>query len=96
MAIPATETATVAGAASGKPSGAVEGDQSLRAQLEEVIDEHEDGPARPAGDLSRWNARCSATCSISANDADDVAIPRGEIIAIPCRRQLGRDDRDAC
>jgi hypothetical protein len=47
-----------------------DGDQSLRAQLEEVIDEHEGDAAfreRRKGDLSRSNARCCATCCISAN-----------------------------
>ncbi len=62
-----------------------EGDQSLRAQIEEVIDEHEE-EARPTGDgdltlLERQMLR--NLLHFSENDADDVAIPRGEIIAIP-------------
>ncbi len=60
-------------------------DQSLRAQLEEVIDEHEDGPGHgPAGDLSPLERQMLRNLlHFSENDADDVAIPRGEIIAIP-------------
>lgn len=59
-------------------------DQSLRAQLEEAIDEHE-GEAGPAsdGDLSPLERQMLRNLlHFSENDADDVAIPRGEIIAI--------------
>ena len=64
-----------------------EGDQSLRAQLEEVIDEHEED----AGDGSQTNGDLSPIerqmlrnlLHFSEHDADDVAVPRGEIIAIP-------------
>ena len=64
---------------------------SLRAQLEEAIDEHEGEQA--SGDVDE-NARKGDLSSaeltmlrnllhFSEHDADDVAIPRGEIIAIP-------------
>ena len=60
-------------------------DQSLRAQLEEAIDEHEDAPGRgPAGDLSLLERQMLRNLlHFSEHDADDVAIPRGQIIAIP-------------
>lgn len=61
-----------------------EADQSLRAQLEEAIDEHEgeDGPATD-GDLSPLERQMLRNLlHFSEHDADDVAIPRGEIIAI--------------
>ena len=62
-----------------------EGDQSLRAQLEEAIDEHEDeARSGSKGDLTlleRYMLR--NLLHFSENDADDLAIPRGEIIAIP-------------
>jgi magnesium and cobalt transporter len=61
-------------------------DQSLRAQIEEVIDEHE-GDAGLAGDsvgdlssLERQMLR--NMLHFSENDADDVAVPRGEIVAM--------------
>lgn len=63
-----------------------EADQSLRAQLEEAIDEHEeDGAAATAsGDLSPLERQMLRNLlHFSEHDADDVAIPRGEIIAIP-------------
>ena len=62
-----------------------EADQSLRAQLEEAIDEHEeDGEAGPAGDLSPLERQMVRNLlHFSEHDADDVAIPRGEIIAVP-------------
>ena len=64
---------------------------SLRAQIEEAIDEHEGEQA--SGDVDE-NARKGDLSSteltmlrnllhFSEHDADDVAIPRGEIIAIP-------------
>ncbi|MCZ8019846.1 hemolysin family protein [Novosphingobium sp.] len=61
------------------------GDQSLRAQLEEAIDEHEDDDGRSeAGDLSALERDMLRNLlHFSENDADDVAIPRGEIIAVP-------------
>lgn len=64
-----------------------DGDQSLRAQLEEAIDEHEDeagASATNAGDLSPLERQMLRNLlHFSENDADDVAIPRGEIIALP-------------
>jgi CBS domain containing-hemolysin-like protein len=62
-------------------------DQSLRAQIEEVINEHEgdDDESRPAnGDLSQLERQMLRNLlHFSEHDADDVAIPRGEIVAIP-------------
>ena len=64
-----------------------DGDQSLRAQLEEAIDEHEEdaGDTPPAkGDLSPLEVDMLRNLlHFSEHDADDVAIPRGEIIALP-------------
>jgi CBS domain containing-hemolysin-like protein len=61
-------------------------DQSLRAQLEEAIDEHEeDGDASSSnnGDLTSLERQMLRNLlHFSEHDADDVAIPRGEIIAI--------------
>jgi CBS domain containing-hemolysin-like protein len=63
-------------------------DTSLRAQLEEAIDEHEDeqtsGGERPvAGDLSAFELTMLRNLlHFSEHDADDVAIPRGEILAL--------------
>ena len=62
-------------------------DQSLRAQIEEVINEHEGeeghGPSA-SGDLSPLERQMLRNLlHFSEHDADDVAIPRGEIIAIP-------------
>ena len=61
-------------------------DQSLRAQIEEVIDEHE-GEAGPSengnGDLSLLERQMLRNLlHFSENDADDVAVPRGEIVAL--------------
>ncbi len=60
-------------------------DQSLRAQLEEAIDEHEDeGGADEAGDLTPLERQMLRNLlHFSEHDADDVAIPRGEIVAVP-------------
>ena len=62
-----------------------EPDLSLRAQLEEAIDEHEeDGEPGPAGDLSPLERQMVRNLlHFSEHDADDVAIPRGEIVAVP-------------
>jgi CBS domain containing-hemolysin-like protein len=62
-----------------------EGDQSLRAQLEEAIDEHEgDAAGDAAGDLSPLERQMVRNLlHFSEHDADDVAVPRGEIVAIP-------------
>lgn len=62
-------------------------DQSLRAQIEEAIDEHE-GEVHPhaqgKGDLVPLERQMLRNLlHFSEHDADDVAIPRGEIIAIP-------------
>jgi len=61
-------------------------DQSLRAQIEEVIDEHEDeaDAAEASGDLTPLERQMLRNLlHFSEHDADDVAIPRGEIIALP-------------
>jgi len=61
---------------------------SLRAQIEEAIDEHVDeqaaGDEPPAkGDLSPVELTMLRNLlHFSEHDADDVAIPRGEIIAV--------------
>lgn len=61
-------------------------DQSLRAQIEEAIDEHEGEPNHHGNDngdlvpLERQMLR--NLLHFSEHDADDVAIPRGEIIAV--------------
>ena len=64
-----------------------DGDQSLRAQLEEAIDEHEDDADTATaitGDLSPLERDMLRNLlHFSEHDADDVAIPRGEIIALP-------------
>ena len=62
-----------------------EGDQSRRAQIEEAIDEHEeDSEPAAKGDLSPIERQMLRNLlHFSEHDADDVAIPRGEIIAIP-------------
>jgi CBS domain containing-hemolysin-like protein len=66
-----------------------ESDRSLREQLEDAIDEHED--ENPSGDeTSSSNGDLSGVerqmlrnlLHFSEHDADDVAIPRGEIIAV--------------
>ncbi|NBC35860.1 CBS domain-containing protein [Novosphingobium sp. FSY-8] len=62
-------------------------DQSLRAHLEEVIDEHEDGgtaAADAAGDLSGSERQMLRNLlHFSELNAADVAIPRGSIIGVP-------------
>ncbi len=61
-----------------------EPDQSLRAQLEEAIDEHEgDAGAAAGGDLTPLERQMLKNLlHFSEHDADDVAIPRGEIVSI--------------
>ena len=66
-----------------------DGDRSLRAQIEEAIDEHEgengspSDAASPNGDLSQVELQMLRNLlHFSEHDADDVAIPRGEIIAV--------------
>jgi len=64
------------------------GETSLRAQLEEAIAEHEDEHSEGAtvaaqGDLSPLELTMLRNLlHFSEHDADDVAIPRGEIIAV--------------
>lgn len=62
-------------------------DQSLRAQIEEAIDEHEGEVhhhGKGNGDLVPLERQMLRNLlHFSEHDADDVAIPRGEIIAIP-------------
>ena len=65
------------------------GERSLRAQLEDAIDEHEDenGDDTPehsgTGDLSLVERQMLRNLlHFSEHDADDVAVPRGQIIAI--------------
>ena len=73
-----------------KMVGAGDGDRSLRAQLEEAIDEHEDENDDDhrednggSGDLSPVERQMLRNLlHFSENDADDVAVPRGEIIAV--------------
>ena len=59
-------------------------DQSLRAALEEAIDEHEDDPTpAAANDLTALERQMIRNLlHFSEHDADDVAIPRGEIVAV--------------
>ncbi|MFA7604681.1 MAG: hemolysin family protein, partial [Novosphingobium sp.] len=69
-------------------------EQSLRAQLEEFIDEHEEDTRDEAGakgDLSPIERQMLRNLlHFSEHDADDVAIPRSEIIAI--RRSASFDE----
>ena len=62
-------------------------DQSLRAQIEEAIEEHEGEPGSDDaadGDLVPLERQMLKNLlHFSEHDADDVAIPRGEIVAIP-------------
>jgi len=69
-----------------------EAERSLREQLEEAIDEHEGeddrsakaGEASVNGDLSPVERQMLRNLlHFSEHDADDVAIPRGEIVAVP-------------
>ena len=66
-----------------------DGERSLRAQLEEAIDEHsaahsgEDEDTTANGDLSQVERQMLKNLlHFSEHDADDVAIPRGDIIAL--------------
>ena len=67
-----------------------DGDRSLREQLEDAIDEHEDvAEGEPQiedkeGDLSTVERQMLRNLlHFSEHDADDVAVPRGEIVAMP-------------
>ncbi len=69
----------------------LEGARSLREQLEEAIDEHEDehpssvseDSSNARGDLSRVERQMLRNLlHFSEHDADDIAVPRGEIIAV--------------
>ncbi|MBV7266652.1 hemolysin family protein [Erythrobacter ani] len=71
--------------------GAGDGERSLRAQLEEAIDEHEDENEGEAsaettagnGDLSPVERQMLRNLlHFSEHDADDVAVPRGEIVGV--------------
>ncbi|MEL7446462.1 MAG: hemolysin family protein [Pseudomonadota bacterium] len=71
--------------------GAGDGDRSLRAQLEEAIDvhedenddNHEDDNGNGGGDLSPVERQMLRNLlHFSEHDADDVAVPRGEIVAV--------------
>ena len=69
--------------------GGEDADRSLRAQLEEAIDEHEgeqseeEGETRPNGDLSFVERQMLRNLlHFSEHDADDVAVPRKEIVAM--------------
>ena len=67
-----------------------DGERSLREQLEEAIDEHEGEngtadapPGSPSGDLSQVERQMLRNLlHFSEHDADDVAVPRGDIIAL--------------
>ena len=72
----------------------LEGARSLREQLEEAIDEHEDendsvaaeDRSHARGDLSRTERQMLRNLlHFSEHDADDVAVPRGEIIAVDAK-----------
>jgi magnesium and cobalt transporter len=74
--------------------GAGDGDRSLRAQLEEAIDEHEgekgqhepDEQSGGNGDLLPVERQMLRNLlHFSEHDADDVAVPRGEIIAVDAK-----------
>ena len=79
------------GSALKKMVGAGDGDRSLRAQLEEVIDEHEDEnddrddheSSSGNGDLSPVERQMLRNLlHFSEHDADDVAVPRSQIVAV--------------
>ncbi len=72
----------------------LEAARSLREQLEEAIDDHEDengasrsdGSTSAGGDLSRVERQMLRNLlHFSEHDADDVAVPRGEIIAVDAK-----------
>lgn len=61
------------------------GDDSLRAQLEEAIDAHEDDPAPDAkGDLSPLERQMVRNLlHFGERDAGDIGVPRADIVAVP-------------
>lgn len=61
-----------------------EGDETLRARLEEIIDEHEGEPGPDAvGDLSPLERQMVRNLlHFSERDAGDVGVPRADIIAV--------------
>ena len=60
-----------------------DGETTLRDQIEEAIDDAEDEQPRK-GDLSPLERQMLRNLlHFSEHDADDVAVPRGDIIAIP-------------
>ena len=61
------------------------GDDSLRAQLEEAIDAHEDDPAPDTkGDLSPLERQMVRNLlHFGERDAGDIGVPRADIIAVP-------------
>jgi magnesium and cobalt transporter len=62
-------------------------DQSLRAQIEEAIEEHEGDPGETteaSGDLLPLERQMMRNLlHFSEHDADDVAIPRSQIVGVP-------------
>lgn len=74
-------------------------DQSLRAQLEEAIDEHEDSSESESdssnGDLTRIEREMLRNLlHFSEHDVDDVAVPRSDIIAL--NKDASFDEVVAC
>src|SRR5579875_762007 len=61
-----------------------EGDETLRAQLEEVIDAHEGDPAPDAkGDLTPLERQMVRNLlHFGERDAGDVGVPRADIVAV--------------
>jgi CBS domain containing-hemolysin-like protein len=59
-------------------------DESLRHQLEEAIDEHEEDGDETKGDLSPIERQMLRNLlHFGERTVDDVAVPRGEIVAVP-------------
>ena len=73
-------------------------ERSLRTQLEEAIDEHEDEESANGGEETGTDGDLSPVerqmlrniLHFSEHDADDMAVPRGEIIAVEAT--IGWDD----
>jgi CBS domain containing-hemolysin-like protein len=92
---PTSSRSSIAATESGQPESGIwrglralifgnEGDESLRAQLEEAIDAHEDDPAPDAkGDLSPLERQMVRNLlHFGERDAGDVGVPRADIIAV--------------